>query len=211
MYTLMTHDTRDCPATQQFRIVISASALTADFLRISEAVIYEPIVFVDISVPLPEQTRWLLPDDPDVSIKRQTAEMLELIFTRTGDFEIGMAAQLGNCTSTLYKIVTIGEAEEGKDGDSSGGRKGDQEEIEITVYPNPMHETVTIQLSVPTRDEVKLRMLSGADGKQAASRILQGQHDYLVNWNIPEVTAGVYHLICDYNGKVYARKIIVVR
>jgi hypothetical protein len=210
-YTLTAHDLRQCPATFPFKVVVSANALTADFLRISKAVAYEPIVFVDISTPLPEQTQWLVPDDSDVLINRQTAEMIELTFTRSGDFEIGIKATMGNCASTLYKVVTIEEKAEGEDEENSEGRTGEKQQVVLELFPNPMSESITVEVSAPTRDALDLKMISTVDSKVVASRVLEGQLDYRVSWNLPGLNAGVYHLIYEYNNTIYSKRIIVIR
>jgi hypothetical protein len=203
-------DAGNCPAVQRFRIVISASALRTDFLRISEAVAYEPIVFVDISVPLPDHTEWLIPEDADVLINRQSSGMIELMFMRADDFEIGLKARMGNCESSLYKLVTIREKAADE---NSGGRVAEpaEESLVVTVYPNPMSEQLTIQVSAPGREAIGLQLISGGDNRRVAYEKLEGQHDYLVRWNIPQLTAGVYHLIYEYNNKLYAKRIVVIR
>jgi hypothetical protein len=211
-YTLTAYDLGQCPASLGFKVVVSPNALTADFLRISKAVAYEPIVFVDISIPLPEQTEWLVPDDHDVLVNRQTAEMIEITFMRSGDFQIGIKATMGNCASTLYKVVTIEEKAEGEeDEENSGGRTGEKEQVILTLFPNPMSESITVEVSAPTRDAIDLKMISTIDSKVVASRVLEGQLDYRVSWYLPGLTAGIYHLIYEYNNTIYSKRIIVIR
>lgn len=209
-YTLLTHDARNCPVSKDFTVVVSPSALVADFLRISEAVAYEPIVFVDITVPVPDHLRWIVPDDGDVVVNRQTSEMIEITFHRPDAFEIGIEVQGNNCTSTLYKIITIADPSDTKEGGDSGGRLGG-EPITLTVYPNPVTETMNIQLEVPTRDAIDLRLVSGADSKLAGRRLLSGQLDYLIAWELPDAKSGVYYLLYEYKGTLYSRRIVIVR
>jgi hypothetical protein len=210
-YTLTAHDLRACPATISFTVVVSASALTADFLRISRAVAYEPIVFVDISTPMPEQTQWLVPDDADVLVNRQTSEMIEITFTRSGDFEIGLKATMGNCASTLYKVVTIEEKAEGMENENEAGRLREDQPVTLTLFPNPMREELTVQVSVPTRDAIALRMVSAVDSRVAAMRTFEGQHDYRITWSLPQLMAGVYQLLYEYNTTIYSKRIVVIR
>lgn len=209
-YTLLTHDARNCPATKDFSVVVSPSALVADFLRISEAVAYEPIVFVDISVPVPDDLRWIIPDDKDVVVNRQTGEMIEITFHRPDAFEIGIEVQGNNCTSTLYKIITIADPADTKEEGDSGGRLGG-ETITLTVYPNPVTETMYLELEVPTRDAIDLRLISGADSKLAGRRLLSGQLDYVITWELPDAKSGVYYLLYEYKGTLYSRRIVIVR
>jgi hypothetical protein len=74
-----------------------------------------------------------------------------------------------------------------------------------------MSEQVTIQVSAPGREAIGLQLISGGDNRRVAYEKLEGQHDYLVRWDIPEVKAGVYHLIYEYNNKLYAKRIVVIR
>jgi hypothetical protein len=86
-----------------------------------------------------------------------------------------------------------------------------EEVLLVTVYPNPMSEQLTVQVSAPGREAIGLQLISGGDNKRVAYEKLEGQQDYLVRWNLPALPAGVYHLIYEYNNKLYAKRIVVIR
>jgi hypothetical protein len=207
-YSLTAWDERDCPATKEFSIVVSTSALRTDFLRISEAIAYEPIVFVDISVPVPDETEWIVPEDKDVIVHYRSAGTLEVMFTRTGDFEIGMKARMGSCASSLYKVVSIEE----KDMDAeTTGRVEQREALKIRVYPNPVSAMLTIEITSPGEEPILLQLISTGDNRNVTSEKVEGKKAYHLNWQLPNIQAGVYQLLYEYKNKLYTKKIVVIQ
>src|SRR5690606_11978648 len=100
-YHLVTLNELGCAAEVTFVIEVSNDALLADFLRISEAIAYDPVVFVDISNPAPQFVEWILPDDADIVVNKESSLSIEVVFTRADTFEIGMIASMGTCQSEL--------------------------------------------------------------------------------------------------------------
>lgn len=209
-YSLTALNMNDCPAQTNFTIEASKDALVADFLRLTEAVVYEPVVFVDISLPQPTTLQWITPDNNDVVVNKQSKENIEIVFTRSGTFEIGMIATMGTCRSEIYKTVVVAEADENPD--NSGGRMAIEDRpMSALVYPNPAREEIAIQVAVPSRDPVDIWLISPVENRAFFHERNQGQFDYLIEWNISKLTTGVYHLIYKQNNTTRSERIAVIR
>ncbi|MCZ8214730.1 MAG: SprB repeat-containing protein, partial [Cyclobacteriaceae bacterium] len=160
VYQLTTTDTRGCEASRSFSVTVSASALLADFLRISEALVYNPIVLVDISVPLPDKITWLLPEDGDILVNQQAGSMLELVFTRAGAYEVGLKAELGQCSAELYKVIVI----EAGNGRTESVDEAEQERLatplQTLIYPNPAKDELQLNVQAPEREQVMVSLVS---------------------------------------------------
>lgn len=200
-------DDRNCPASAEFILEVSDNPLRPDFLRLSEAVIYEPVVFVDISVPVPSKIEWRLPEGNDIVVNRKTGSMIELVFTNPGTFEIGMDGFLGNCKAEARKIVEVAGART-----SDNGRKGETNEapVDVALYPNPVKGILSVQVSTTTRDRIELQMLSALDNRRIFSEVVEGTFEYLITWDATPVTNGVYYLIFEQAGKRYSKRIVVM-
>jgi hypothetical protein len=208
-YTLTAYDLKACPGKTSFTIDASKDALVADFLRLTEAVVFEPVVFVDISTPKPANVQWITPADNDVVVNKQTSENIEIVFTRTGTFEIGMIATMGTCQSELYKVVVVGESTKT---DNSGGRSITEERVmEIVTYPNPATEHVSLEIAVPSRDPVEIWFISSIENRVFFQEIREGYFDYLVQWDVSKLTSGVYYLVYKQNKTTKSQRIAVIR
>jgi hypothetical protein len=208
-YSLLATDLEGCPATTNFSIEASKDALVADFLRISEAIAFQPVVFVDISLPEPGMLEWIIPDDRDVVINSRTNASVEIVFTRTGTFEIGIRASMGTCKSELYKAVLVAEP---KPQEAEGGRVALEERtVKATVYPNPGDEQLSVLIEVPSRNAVNIWLISAVENREFFHKNLEGQYDYMVQWDISKLTPGVYYLIYRQDKITHSEKVSIIR
>lgn len=209
-YTLTAWDGNGCPATASLDVVVSPNALVIDFLRISEAVAFEPIIFVDISQPVPSLVEWLVPDSPDITINSQSSSTLELLFTKAGSYEIGMHAALDNCNSELYKIIQIVEPDpEGRV--SNRPNINEEAELDITLYPNPASQSLQVRIHTSERDPIEIKLLSTVDNRTITADVVEGYLDYLIDLDINHAKAGVYYLIYEQNDIIRSKRIVVIK
>jgi hypothetical protein len=209
-YTLNVTDNNGCPADLSFTVEVSPNALTSDFLRISEAVAFEPIIFVDISTPTPQTIEWIVPENPDVVLNSNANGILELVFLAPGSYEIGMKAKMDMCSSELYKIVEVLEPE--------GGRKPDEEftshveeKLEVSIYPNPAGDHLEILLEAESKDPIHVRLIRVMENRSVMEENLSGYKDYLLRWDIPHAPSGIYYLVYEQNKKIRSKKIVVIK
>jgi hypothetical protein len=205
-YNLLVTDELNCEAETGTLLEVSENALEADFIRISESFLYEPIVLVDLSVPVPDRIEWMIPEDRGIAINDQDEISIELIFTELGDFEIGVRSFLSNCESTAYKTISIVESE----GEASEGGRESSLNVNVEIYPNPARDHLNLVVSAETRDPVLVE-LKDLQGNTFLSENLDGRLDYLVSWQIPDLTSGVYVLTIQSSKSVSSKRILVVK
>jgi hypothetical protein len=210
-YKLTAWNINGCPGEKSFTVEVSPNALVADFLRISEAIAFEPIVFVDISIPKPQLIEWKIPDSPDVSVSSDVNGVLELIFTAAGNYEIGMKASMDNCISELYKTIEVAEASAGRTNTTTTAAMADPEELEIVVYPNPASDHLEIRIHSSSEDPIDLRMIKSIENRPIMGEKVEGYLDYLVNWDVPDATAGIYFLVYEQHGTIRSKRIVIIR
>jgi hypothetical protein len=122
-----------------------------------------------------------------------------------------MKASMDNCVSGLYKTVEI--IEPAGRGDVNGKIAGEslQEELEVTPYPNPASENLQISIHATLKDPIELRLISTVDNRLITHEIVEGYHDYLVRWDLPEGVAGVYYLFYKQNKTIRSKRIVIIR
>jgi hypothetical protein len=211
-YSFKAWDDKGCPtAEEKLKIVVSPNAMVADFLRISEAVAFEPIVFVDISQPLPTRLEWIVPESAAITINSQSSSTLELIFTEEGQYEIGMLAGLGNCISELYKTIDIRKPEAGRANAHNNVEDKTDDELDIVLYPNPASDHIELRIHTTSKDPIDLRLITGIDNRLIMSDIVEGYFDYLVRWDLPSGVAGVYYLIYEQHNTIRSKRIVIIK
>ncbi len=205
-YTLIAIDANNCPSESFTTFVeVGNNILDADILILSEAFVFEPLVFVDISLPVPETIEWVIPDDPNIVINNESQANIELLFLEVGTYEIGLKASMGNCESETFKSITVKEPTEGAR--AANARR--EPEINVDVFPNPAISDVSFKVSADSRDEVDLVLLSNIDNRTLLHEKLKGSYDYLVKWDVSELKAGVYLLYIQQGDLVSSKRIVI--
>jgi hypothetical protein len=206
-HTVTAWDSRNCPATAEFLVNVSDNPLRPDFLRLSEAFVYEPVVFVDISVPVPTRVEWLIPEGEDIVVNNRAGSVIELVFTRAGTFEIGLNGFLDQCRAEARKVVHVADERS-----SENGRGTDTNEapIDVRMYPNPVKGILNIHISTTTREQVTLRLFSSLDNRLIYSEVAEGLLQYLVTVDVGSVVNGVYYLIYEQSGKRYSKRVVIM-
>ncbi len=206
-YTLIATDANDCPSEPYTTVVeVGDNILDADILRLSEAIVFEPIVFVDISLPVPENIEWVIPDDPNIIINIESQANVELVFLETGNYEIGLRANIGTCESEIFKNIVVKEWTEGAR--STNGRITPK--VQVDIFPNPANEIVSFKVRADSREMVDLIMLSNLDHRTIIHEKLEGSYDYLIKLDISQLESGVY-LIYITQGNLLSSKLFVVK
>lgn len=211
VYNLKVLDHAGCPAEVQFSVDVSNNPIDSDFLILSEAVIFEPIIFVDITLPEPESIEWLIPEDPDVIVNKKSSGMIELIFTRSDDFEIGFTANLGTCVSTLTKSIVIQQTATPTENSQGRTKVQAATEPDVTIFPNPVTSRIYLAIETPTEDDVILKLFTLSGNHLIYSEILSGSTTYTLELDLPQLSTGVHTLLYEYHNKIYSKKIVVMR
>ncbi|UXP33661.1 T9SS type A sorting domain-containing protein [Reichenbachiella agarivorans] len=205
-YLLVVTDDNNCPGETETYVEVSENPIDPDFIRISEAVVFDPIIFVDLSLPTPEAVNWLIPEDESIVINDMGPGSMELVFTEPGEFEIGIEVGLGECFAEIFKVVSVEATNAGEVSESA--RIIDP--LEVQISPNPTSDEIKIVFNAPNENPIEVQLISG-DQKPLRTEMLEGKKDYFVKWNLNNVPTGVYFLLFTQGGQVHSKRILVLK
>ncbi len=205
-YMLSVQNKDGCEVSQSFSIEWSESILNADFIRISEAVVNEPLIFVDLSLPVPDEVEWVIPASENVIVTSMDDQFIEVVFTETGAYELGLVAYYQSCIAELFKTIEI----EAGTGESSSARVAEIDAIYTSVFPNPSQGNVEVIVNAQTKEQVSVRLLD-MSRYELIKENLSGKLDYLLQWDLSEVPSGVYFLVVQAGDNVQQKRILLVR
>jgi len=84
--------------------------------------------------------------------------------------------------------------------------------FKVSSYPNPFNNRTTIGFELPYDDFVSLKIYNVL-GQEVASlvsgKLQAGSHKYV--WNAAEVASGIYFYRLEVNGKMYQKKLILMK
>jgi hypothetical protein len=207
-YDLAVTDENDCPSGTSTFVEVSENLLEADFIRISKAVTFEPVVFVDLSTPMPDVVTWVLPEDESIVINEKTDISLELVFTEPGEYEIGVQVNLSDCASEIYKIVTVAEADAGSR--TVGNTDKNADPVAVHIFPNPTSDLIRLVFHAPSDNPVEVQLIN-LDQTVIRSERLAGRQDYFIEWDFYDAPAGVYLLVFSHGDQVQSKRIMVLK
>tara|TARA_Y100001980_G_C14556866_1_gene351764 strand:- start:31409 stop:38968 length:7560 start_codon:yes stop_codon:yes gene_type:complete len=205
-YTLSVQNEDGCAVSQSFSIEWSESILDADFIRISEAVVNEPLIFVDLSLPVPDEVEWVVPESENIIVTSMDDQFIEVVFTEPGAYELGLVAYYQSCIAELFKTIEI----EAGSGESTSARVADIDAIYTSVYPNPSQGNLDVIVNADTKDQLTVKLLD-MTRDELVHEDLSGKLDYLLHWDLTEIPSGVYFLVVQAGKNVQQKRILMVR
>lgn len=206
-YHIDVADEDECPADLDLFVEVSDNALVADFIRVSEAIVYEPVVIVDLSTPIPDVVNWMLPESDNIAVNQQDDAILELVFTEPGDYEVGIEVALSNCSAELYKTISVKEEDSNS---RSRTVEAQQQDVNVRMFPNPTKGKFKVYLEAPGDDKFSVQLVN-TDKNIIEENILQGKRNYVFDWDFSSSPSGVYFLVVQYGDHVQTKRILVLR
>jgi hypothetical protein len=189
-YNLVLVSPSGCIYEDSFFILQSTDLLEADFLMPTDALVGEPVVFVDITWPVPDSIVWIYDQDIQTIEELPTQEIVR--FHSPGEYTVQLLAYYGGCYGLLDKKIRIHE---------------NQDSIPIpieiqaadiiqsaTVFPNPNTGAFQLQLMLKEPKSVYL-WLFRPDGILAEQLELAGDSHYLASFQLTNDVKGVYTMI----------------
>ncbi|MBO9203038.1 MULTISPECIES: SprB repeat-containing protein [Niastella] len=191
-YTVQVTDSKGCYGSGSISISRSDATVAADFAGSTQAFKGEKVTFVNISQPWPETTEWLVPAD-NITVTRRTDTLIELQFSATGTYRIGMRSGVGSCTKEYGSNITIVE---GQTFDSPGSATTDPFVLDYALAPNPSNGTFTVTVGLREIADISLRLINLQSGAIIDQQRKSGSDKYTVPYKI-NVVSGVYALVLE--------------
>jgi hypothetical protein len=107
------------------------------------------------------------------------------------------------CTSVASQQITV-------EGTATNVREIDVNDPSILLFPNPAQQQVTVRHSFPAGSELQICMVD-AFGRQVQYLTDLRSAGSEISLPLEQVPDGIYFVLFQYEGKQYARKLIVAR
>lgn len=209
-YNLTVTNQEGCEDNHQFTVTKDDNILTADFLLTTEAVVQDTVIIVDVSWRVPDSVRWINPDDPDFYLVSQTEEYQEVIFTRTGEFELNMKAKLDFCEANVSKTITVLSREEAaRLSDEANKNISNDLHVSTSIYPNPNHGDFRIEMKGNKEYDHHSKIIDVNTGIEYYRFSGKKQMNYVFNIGDNRLPDGVYLLMLETEGKTITKRFIV--
>jgi hypothetical protein len=190
-YNIIAANTDGCIGKNAITITRSNAAVAAAMLVSTQAFTNEAVTIVNISDPAPEKVQWLLPNK-NVSIVSTSEEAVQVKFTDTGRYIIGMRTMVGACEKTVSQPITIVQAQQFDE----PGAANTPFVKEFTVGPNPSSGQFTVKIGLEDAATIKLRLIDLNTGAVVHQQQQSGSKQYQLPYNL-RLTTGVYSLILE--------------
>ncbi|WP_176829760.1 SprB repeat-containing protein [Tenacibaculum sp. MAR_2009_124] len=202
IYNLTVKTINGCELSKNITIHTSDTVIDAQFILTSQAFVGEDIAIINVSNPISENVIWGVPTN--VSIVQESKEGIVLRFPAPGDYEVSLMSEEGNCKKIVTKIVNVFRARDLPDvGDI------DQPLVKkFEIFSNPNDGKFKVNLELEKEAEVSLRLFSLSANTVITDKMLSGQKEYEVDYDI-NVSPGIYILLLEASKTRRIRKIIV--
>ena len=205
LYQLEFIDNNGCAGSGSFSLSFSDELLTADFLMASEVFAGDSVIMIDISWPLPDSVKWVLP--PEGQVVNNTVDYAILIFNEPGTYEIGLYAHRANCSAFYSAYINVLEADFAK-----GGRFSASEEKLIRsfdVYPNPNNGYFTSLIALANIADIQIQLIDLATNRIILTKKSQNMDMYDFDFFLPNLTSGTYALTLQAGGETSIVRMII--
>lgn len=204
VYTVTVTDSKGCIGTDRVVIKKSNEILEPKFMLTTHAYTESTVVLVNTSPKMPETVEWLIPDNSAVSVIEKNEEYLELKFSNTGSYRIGLKGMQGQCKKTFYKEVVVEENLSGVD--LSSDKISNITEFNISPNPNDGNFKVIVKLE--KENPINLRIINMLT-QQAYPVITKPKSTYfLVPYHVT-LSTGVYFVILETGNESMVKKMII--
>jgi hypothetical protein len=209
-YNLTVTNQAGCEDQHQFKVIKDDNILTADFLLTSEAVALDTVIIVDVSWRVPDSVRWINPDDPDFYLVSQTEEYQEVIFTRTGEFELKMKAKLDFCEADVSKTITVlSRKEAARLANKESNFNSNELHVSTSIYPNPNFGDFRIEMKGNMEYDHNSKIIDVNSGIEYYQFHGKKQKNYVFNVGDNRLPDGVYMLIMETESETITKRFIV--
>lgn len=204
VYTVTVTDSKGCIGTDRVVIKKSNEILEPKFMLTTHAYTESTVVLVNTSPKMPETVEWLIPDNSAVSVIEKNEEYLELKFSNTGSYRIGLKGMQGQCKKTFYKEVVVEENLSGVDLSSDKISNI----TEFNVAPNPNDGNFKVIVKLEKENPINLRIINMLT-QQAYPVITKPKSTYfLVPYHVT-LSTGVYFVILETGNESMVKKMII--
>lgn len=204
-YTVEVTDVNGCKGTSSFDLHISNDILEADFLVLTEAVVGDTVVLVNISYPEPVSSEWVYPEE--VKALDAYGYHQQLVFPQEGSYLVTLYTELANCEAEMTKQIIV-TATNGATSEDVFGYQGEVVE-EFKLYPNPNSGKFTVSVILSEAKDIRLKLIDIQGQADLGDYQGLGKDSYEVSYNFNALQSGVYFLLLEVDGNSQTLKVII--
>ncbi len=193
-----------CDSIATLNLTINTDPIDAQLLVASQLFKNETEIVINVSKIKSDSIKWILPNTPSLQVVSKTNDLLELKFTDTGSYNIGLQSFVGLCEKTTLKKVVVIEGSSFK----NIGATRDPFIKEFKVAPNPTTGVFTAKVKLSSQGDIRVRLMSIYNNLPFDDRKLTGDKEYSLDYNL-NLTPGIYILILETPKGSLINKIIV--
>ncbi len=199
LYSLTVESATGCIATDQVKVLKSATAFTANFLGASELIVGDTLLLTEVCFPKPDSVKWTLSNGLTTIGQIEDQPLVKAV--KEGEYSVHLLAYYKECTDQMVKkIIYYKQEDKGK----IGGRVklGNQGIKLVTTHPNPTSGLAQIHVELYEAQTVAL-FLYTLDGLEIARSTKTDRQTYDFEFDISNYPAGVFiaKIATDYQQK----------
>lgn len=179
-----------CIVEDEITITTSNQDISSEFLLSSQAYVDEEVILINVSNPRGETTEWIIPSN--VTINKQSDDNIQLVFSETGSYEIGLRSTQGDCFEEYHKNIVVEESTELPN-------PGDADNpfiIEFTLTPNPNNGTFQIIVALAEESPISIRLFNYVGELVSIPRNESGSDTYVLDFK-ETVATGTYLVVLE--------------
>ncbi|MDN4163875.1 T9SS type A sorting domain-containing protein [Cytophagales bacterium LB-30] len=189
IYQLTVFNSRGCSDTQAIEVTVEGDAIDADFLVMSEAIVGDTLVLVDITWPLPDSVMWYIPEGAE--LLRTLDYRAELLFHTAGSYPVRMRAYTEGCLGEEEKQILVSTQQSRANAEERSSR--DQVAISQSIlYPNPNRGKFALDVVLSTKGEVVVEVFNLLHGNPIARMRDEKVERKVFEFDIPNLKSGMY-------------------
>ena len=205
VYTLRVTNANGCAGEASFSLTTSTGLLNADFLMVPRAEVGDTVIVIDISWPVPEGIVWSLP--AEATVIERTPDYATFTFARAGTYEVVLNASLAQCVDEYRGTVEIRE----RSPNSGRAKQGRTQLIQrVTAFPVPARDRLSGTIVLSEMAPVSIRLINIEGNKLIRSLYLDDDYEYQYNFNLNDLSGGLYFLVIEVGNEIETVRILVL-
>lgn len=183
---------KGCVGRDTIEIKKSTAVIASEFVVTTQTFKNETINLINISSPKPQKVEWLIPGNANIKVISKTDDDLQLSFSATGTYSIGLKATVGDCFKIFTKQVTVIEGTSFND----PGTVKDPFIKSFIIAPNPSNGNFSAKIELQESTKIKLRLLNTITGQLIDTREESGNSSYNLPYSLT-LSTGVYVMVLE--------------
>jgi len=203
-YSVVVSNQYGCTGTASVFVEVSNDEITAEFAVSSQVFVGEPLIAVDISYPLPDTQKWVLPEG--ATVLNEDSDEAEMVFSEPGEYEIGIVTQIGECFAEQTKKILVVKNEVLTE---EGRLDRDRLITDFIIYPNPTNGKFTADIGLSERGNISIKIFNFANNALMSSKKDRGASSYTIPFDLSGLPSGVYAVLLETPFGNSLRKVIL--